>query len=71
MPFQAKFNPPMYDLETEGNVTSFQAWEKQWTRYKDCTGLHRESRAKQAKVLMLCLSRETVCTVSNLGLSDE
>ncbi len=54
MPFQSKFDLPKYDLETEGNLSAFQAWEMHWRGYVQCSKLKEEAAEKQAQVLMLC-----------------
>ena len=43
----------------------------QWEAYRNLSGLAKIDPAKQVQVLTLCLSRETLAVVHNLGLSDE
>ena len=43
----------------------------QWEAYRNLSGLAKIDPAKQVQVLTLCLSRETIAVVHNLGLSDE
>ena len=61
---------PRLDLQI-GRGTEFTAWRTQWNSYSSLSGLAREDAAKQAKALTLCLSRETLAIVHNLGLSEE
>ena len=58
---------PRLDLQIDRG-TEFTAWR---TPYSSLSGLAREDAAKQAKALTLCLSRETLGIVHNLGLSEE
>ena len=51
--------------------TEFMAWRTQWDSYSSMSGLVREDAIKQVKVLILCLSMETLPIVHNLGLSEE
>ena len=46
------------------------AWRTQWESYCFLSGLLEEDAAKQVKTLTLCLSRETLMIVHNLGLSE-
>ena len=50
--------------------TDFTAWRTQWDSYCFLSGLVDEDTAKQVKALTLCLSRETLAVVHNLGLSE-
>ena len=47
------------------------AWRTQWDSYSSLSGLAREDTTKQVKGLTLCLSREMLAIVHNLGLSEE
>ena len=49
----------------------FEAWKAQWTSYCTLSGLTGEEAATKVQVLTLCLSRETLAIVNNLGLTDE
>ena len=61
---------PKLDLDTDRG-TDFHAWHQQWLAYRSLSGLDTESAAKQVQALQLCLSRETLNIVENLGLSDD
>ncbi len=50
--------------------TDFMAWRMQWESYCFLSRLLEEDAAKQVKALTLCLSRETLVIVHNLGLSE-
>ena len=58
----------MLDLNIDRG-TDFAARRAQWDSYFFLLGLMEEDRAKQVKALTLCLSRETLAVVHNLGLS--
>ena len=60
---------PKLDLDTDRG-TDFQAWHQQWLAYRSLSGLGSESAAKQVQALHLCLSRETLNIVDNLGLTN-
>ena len=60
---------PKLDL-TVDRGTDFAAWRTQWESYCFLSGLADEDAAKQVKALTLCLSRETLGIVYNLGLSE-
>ena len=49
--------------------TDFDAWKTQWESYCYLSGLGQEDASKQVKALTLCLSRETLTIIHNLGLS--
>ena len=49
--------------------TDIVAWHIQWESYCFLSGLANEDMAKQVKALKLCLSRETLSIIYNLGLS--
>ena len=51
--------------------TDFTAWQTQWNSYSSLSGLAQEDAAKQVKALTMCLSRETLVIVHNLGLTEE
>ena len=51
--------------------TEFTAWCRQWESYSSLSGLSKEDQATQVKALMLCLSRETLSIIHNLGLTEE
>ena len=59
---------PKLDLNVDRG-TDFAAWRAQWDSYCFLLGLVDENTAKQVKALTLCLSRETLAVVHNLGLS--
>ena len=46
-------------------------WKAQWTSYATLSGLSGESAETKVQVLTLCLSRETLTIVNNLGLTAE
>jgi len=48
--------------------SKLEAWKEQWTSY--CT-LAKESAATKVQVLILCLSRETLIIINNLGFTVE
>ena len=60
---------PKLDLQVDRG-TDFKAWKSQWDAYLSLSGLGEQAPAKQVQALTLCLSRETVTIVDNLGLSD-
>ena len=60
---------PKLDLNIDKG-TDFAAWRTQWDSYCFLSGLADEDTAKQVRALTLCLSRETLATVHNLGLSE-
>ena len=60
---------PKLDLNLDRG-TDFAAWRTQWDSYCFLSGLVDEDSTKQVKVLTLCLSRETLAIVHNLGLSE-
>ena len=45
-------------------------WRAQWEAYCNVFELANVDATKQVQVLTLCLSRETVSVVHNLGLSE-
>lgn len=50
--------------------TDFDAWRTQWEAYRNLSGLANVDATKQVQVLTLCLSRDTLAVVQNLGLSN-
>ena len=50
--------------------TDFGAWRTQWESYSSLSGLSNEDAAKQVKALTLCLLRDTLTIIHNLGLSE-
>ena len=61
---------PKLDIQVDRGA-DFDAWKVQWSSYCTLSGLAGEDAATKVQVLTLCLSRETVAIVDNLGLSDE
>ena len=61
-------NLPKLDLNIDRG-TDFTAWHTQWESYCFLSGLLEEDAAKQVKALILCLPRETLTIVHNLGLN--
>ena len=60
---------PKLDLQVDRG-TDFKAWKAQWDAYISLSGLDKQAQGKQVQALTLCLSRETVTIVNNLGLTD-
>ena len=50
--------------------TDFDAWRAQREAYRSLSELANVDATKQVQVLTLCLSRETLSVVHNLGLSE-
>ena len=61
---------PKLDLQLDCG-TEFEAWKSQWESYSSLSGLAEEAAAKQVQALTLCLSRDTLAIVQNLGLIEE
>ena len=61
---------PKLDVQVDRGA-DFEAWRAQWTSYCTLSGLAGEAAATKVQVLTLCLSRETLSIVRNLGLSEE
>ena len=61
-------NLPKLDLQVNLG-TDFSAWKAQWEAYMSLSGLDKEPETKQVQALTLCLSRETLTIVDNLGLT--
>ena len=49
----------------------FEAWKAQWASYCILSGLASKEAEIKVQALTLCLSRETLAIVNNLGLSVE
>ena len=60
---------PKLDLQVDRG-TDFKAWKAQWEAYLSLSGLGTQAASKQVQALTLCLSRETVTIVENLGLDN-
>ena len=60
---------PKVDIQVDRGA-DFAAWKTQWDAYLSLSGLGEEDMAKRVQALTLCLSRETVTIVENLGLTD-
>ena len=61
---------PKLDIQVDRGA-DFEAWKAQWASYCTLSGLADEAAATKVQVLTLCLSRETLAIVNNLGLSEE
>ncbi len=61
---------PKLDLQVDRG-SDFKAWKTQWQAYYSLSGLSGEPAATQVQALTLCLSRETIPIVDNLGLTAE
>ena len=61
---------PKLDIQVDRGA-DFEAWKAQWTSYCTLSGLAGEEAATKVQVLTLCLSRETLAIVNNLGLTEE
>ena len=61
---------PRLDLQVDRG-SDFKAWKTQWEAYCSLSGLGDQSQAKQVQALTLCLSKETLTVVENLGLTAE
>ena len=59
---------PKLDLQVDRR-TDFSAWKAQWEAYMSLSGLDKEPETKQVQALTLCLSRETLTILDNLGLT--
>ena len=59
---------PKLDIQVDRGA-DFEAWKAQWLSYATLSGLSEESVETKVQVLTLCLSRETLSIVSNLGLT--
>ena len=60
---------PKLDLQVDRG-TDFKAWKTQWEAYLNLSGLGAQSQTKQVQALTLCITRETLTIVENLGLSE-
>ena len=61
---------PKLDLEVDKG-SDFIAWNAQSKAYRTLSGLSDEEATKQADVLRLCFTRDTLTTVNNLGLTQD
>ena len=61
---------PKLDIQVDRGA-DFEVWKAQWTSYCTLSGLAGKDAATKVQVLTLCLSRETIAIVNNLGLSEE
>ena len=61
---------PKLDIQVDRG-SDFEAWKTQWTSYSTLSGLSNASAETKVQVLTLCLSRETLAVVNNLGLTEE
>ena len=61
---------PKLDIQVDRGA-DFEAWKAQWTSYSTLSGLVDQSAATKVQVLTLCLSRESLAIVNNLGLTEE
>ena len=61
---------PKLDIQVDRG-SDFEAWKTQWTSYSTLSGLSNASAETKVQVLILCLSRETLAVVNNLGLTEE
>ena len=59
---------PKLDIHIDRG-TDFDVWRAQWETYCSLSGLANVDATKQVQVLTLCLSREMLSVVHNLGLS--
>ena len=60
---------PKLDLQVDKG-TDFTAWHTQWECYCNLSGLAGQAAEKQVEAFNLCLSRETLAIVQNLGLTN-
>ena len=63
-------NLPKLDLQIDRG-SDFAAWKAQWDSYLSLSGLDNEEAAKLVQALTLCITRETLTIVENLGLSED
>ena len=61
---------PKLDLQID-HGSDFTAWKVQWDSYLSLSALDNEDAAKQVQALTLCITRETLTIVENLGLSED
>ena len=61
---------PKLDLEVDKG-SDFIAWNAQWKAYRTLSGPSDEEATKQADVLRLCFTRDTLTTINNLGLTQD
>ena len=60
-------NLPKLNIQVDQGL-DFEAWKTQWT---SLSGLSNASAETKVQVLTLCLSRETLAVINNLGLTEE
>ena len=60
---------PKLDLQVDKGM-DFTAWRIQWECYCNLSVLARQAEEKQVEAFNLCLSRETLAIVQNLGLTN-
>ena len=61
---------PKLDIQVDIG-SDFEEWKDQWASYCTLSKLAEESAVTKVQVLILCLSRETLAIVNNLGLTTE
>ena len=61
---------PKLDLDVDRG-TDFLAWMKQWNAYRTLSALAAEPAVTQVHALNLCMSRDTLNIMDNLGLTNE
>ena len=61
---------PKLDLDVDRG-TDFIAWMKQWNAYRTLSALAAEPAVTQVHALNLCMSRDTLNIMDNLGLTNE
>ena len=61
---------PKLDIQVDWGA-DFEAWKAQWTSYSTLSELDNQSAATKVQVLTLCLLREPLTIVNNLGLTEE
>ena len=73
-PFKPYGAPPPLDLDEYKD--SFELWHKQWEVFLSLSTIETalpepERPAYKRNILLSCLSKQTLATVINMGLSDE
>jgi len=63
-------NLPKLDIQVDRGG-DFETWKAYWTSYCTLSGLIDESAETKVQVLTLCLLRDTLAIVNNLGLSQK
>ena len=61
---------PKLDLDVDRG-TDFLAWMKQWNAYRTLSALAAEPEVTQVHALNVCMSRDTLNIMDNLGLTNE